>query len=117
MITQMKRSHDNVLGFTVEGDVDRADYADVLVPAVRHAVEASGSVRVLVDMTAFRWEKVDTWGADLHFGHEFHRAITKMAIVGDAAWEKWMTKLAEPFYAQEAKYFTDSDAAWDWVDA
>jgi hypothetical protein len=53
----------------------------------------------------------------MKFGHDYHEKITKMAIVGDKKWEKWLTKLVDPFYASQAKYFhtTEMDAAWDWL--
>jgi hypothetical protein len=40
-----------------------------------------------------------------------------MAIVGDKTWEKWMTYLARPFYARDAKFFhiADIDKAWAWL--
>ena len=116
MIEKMPRSHENVLGFRVGGDVTREDY-DVLVPAVQAIVDGSGSVRLLLDLTGFHWEKVDAWAADLRFGKTYHNSIERMAIVGRHEWEKWLTRLAEPFYAREARYFDDVDRAWDWLDS
>ena len=53
----------------------------------------------------------------MKFGHEFHNKIVKMAIVGDKRWEAWITKLAAPFYAREARYFPTAaiDDAWAWI--
>jgi hypothetical protein len=47
----------------------------------------------------------------------FHEKIQKLAIVGDKTWEKWITHLARPFYAKEAKYFQSADMAkaWSWL--
>ena len=61
MIEGMPRSHDNVLGFRVSGDVTRADY-EILEPAVQTVVEASGSVRLLLDMSALHGEKLEACG-------------------------------------------------------
>lgn len=116
MIEKMARSHDSVLGFQVSGDVTREDY-EILEPPVQTIIKASGSVRLLLDMTNFRWEKVEAWGADLRFGREYHNSIERMAIVGQHEWEKWMTRLAEPFYAQQARYFVDIDEAWAWLES
>lgn len=116
MIEKMTRSHDNLLGFRVSGDVDRVDY-DTLVPAVSEIVDDSGSVRLLLDLTDFHWEKVGAWAADLRFGNQYHNSIERMALVGHHAWEKWLTRLSAPFYAREAKYFEDVDQAWDWLDS
>lgn len=116
MIEKMSRSHGSVLGFRVSGDVARADY-EILEPAVQDIVDELGSVRLLLDLMDFHWEKVEAWGADLRFGMKYHRSIGRMALVGQHDWEKWLTRLAEPFYAREAKYFADVDLAWEWLDS
>ncbi len=116
MIERMPGSHDNVLGLRVSGDVARENY-DILEPAVQTIVDVSGSVRLLLDMTDFHWEKVDAWGADLRFGKKYHHSIERMALVGQHEWEKWLTRLAGPFYAQQARYFADVNQAWDWLDS
>lgn len=114
MIETMSQSKDNVLGYRVVGDVTKEDYA-TLVPAVQAAVKQYGAVRVLFDLSQFKWEKVDAWGKDFGFGKEFKDKIERMALVGQESWGKHLTKLAEPFYAQEAKWFEDVDDAWTWV--
>lgn len=116
MIEKMSRSHDSVLGFRVSGDVAREDY-ETLEPAVQNIVDESGSVRLLLDLTDFHWEKVEAWGADLRFGKKYHRSIERIALVGQHDWEKWLARLAEPFYAHEAKYFADVDQAWKWLNS
>jgi hypothetical protein len=115
MIETMERSTDDILGYTVSGDVTRADY-QTLVPAVSAAVEAHGSVSVLFDLTGFHWEKVSAWGDDLNFGKQFHDKVEKMAIVGDKKWEHHLAKLAQPYYAREAKFFDTDDDAWTWLE-
>ena len=80
-------------------------------------VQKEGNVRILFNLTGFKAEKIDAFVADLKFGHKFHEKIQKMAIVGDKIWEKWITHLARPFYAKEAKYFqsVDTAKAWSWL--
>lgn len=115
MIEESARSHGAILGFLAVGDVTAEDY-HVLQPAVEAAVQQHGSVRLVLDLTEFHWEKVEAWGADLRFGGTFRHAIERMAIVGDRTWERWLTRMAEPFYAQQAQFFTDQDAAWAWAE-
>jgi hypothetical protein len=115
MIEKMEQSHDAVLGWRVTGDVTAGDY-DVLVPEVQSVVDEHGTVRLLLDLTGFRSEKVEAWGADLRFGQHFRHVVERMAIVGDHAWERWLARLAEPFYAQDARFFTDADEAWAWLE-
>jgi len=116
VIETIDRSEGKVLGFRVVGDVTKEDYA-VLGPAVQAAVDEYGSIHLILDMTDFKWEKAEAWGADLHFGHEYHNRIEKMALVGHQSWGKYLAKLAEPFYATEIEWFTDEAAAWSWVEA
>ncbi|MEG3616141.1 STAS/SEC14 domain-containing protein [Isoptericola haloaureus] len=115
MIEKLPRSHGAVLGYRVVGDVTRDDY-DELVPAVQGAVDEHSTARLLLDLTNFRWEKAEAWGADLRFGERFRHVVERMAVVGDRTWEKWLARWAEAFYAQDAQYFTDQDAAWEWLE-
>ena len=115
MIETMERSTDQILGYTVSGNVTKADY-QTLVPAVSAAVDAHGSVSVLFDLTGFHWEKVSAWGDDLNFGKQFHDKIDRMAIVGDTKWEHHLTKLAQPYFARVAKFFDTDDDAWSWLE-
>jgi hypothetical protein len=115
MIERIPHDHGNVLGFAATGEVSKQDY-DVLVPAVRDMVGTHGSARLLLDLTHFHWEKINAWGADWKFGHEFHDAIERMAIVGDHKWAEWLAFLVTPLYAREAGYYTDRDTAWKWLD-
>jgi len=115
MIEQMDRSSDRTLGFLVSGTVTKEDY-DTLVPAVATAIDAHGSVRLLLDLTGFHWEKVSAWASDLRFGKEYSDKIDKMAIVGDKKWEHYLAKLAQPFYAAEVQFFDSQSDAWDWLE-
>lgn len=116
MIKELSQSSGSVVGYKVSGTITKEDY-ETFVPQVQALVEQEGSINMLLDLEGFEWEKVSAWGADMNFGHEYHEKITKMAIVGDKKWEKWLTKLVDPFYASQAKYFhtTEMDAAWDWL--
>lgn len=114
-IARLDRSGGNTLGFKVSGDVSKADY-EVLTPAVAAAADQHGTVRLLLDLTDFHWEKISAWGADLHFGHEYHDKIDRMAIVGNRKWEKHLASICSPFYAKNSKYFEDDDDAWTWLE-
>jgi len=114
MIQTMEESSDAAIGYTVIGEVGEADY-QTLVPAVQAAIDKSGSINLLLDLTQFKWEKIDAWKSDIDFGETYKNKIDKMALVGNAKWERHLTKLAQPFYAQQTKYFENDDDAWDWL--
>jgi len=97
--------------------LDSRESHDRLVTDVEALVEQNGTVNLLLEMTEFKWEKFSAWGTDMEFGRDYHKKIEKMAIVGDKKWQEWLTKVTEPFYAVEAKFFSpdDVDDAWAWV--
>jgi hypothetical protein len=117
MIEKLAASSGNVVGYKAIGTITASDYMK-LEPEVKALVEKEGSsIRMLIDLSEFKWEKMEAWLHDLKFGSEFHHEIQKMAIVGDKTWEKWITHLAKPFYARDAKFFhsADIDKAWAWL--
>lgn len=116
MFEKMPESSGNVIGYRAIGTITSSDYLK-LEPEVRELVKGEGNIRILIDLSEFKWEKMEAWLRDLKFGSEFRHEIQKMAIVGDKTWEKWMTYLAKPFYARDAKFFHSSeiDKAWAWL--
>ena len=116
MIEKMTESSGNVLGFRFIGTITVDDFKKI-ESEVNALVQKEGNVRLLFNLTGFKWEKIDALVADLKFGHKFHEKIQKLAVTGDKTWEKWITNLALPFYAKEAKYFPSADMtkAWSWL--
>jgi len=103
-ITKLDESTDDALGFEVSGDVTKADY------------ELHGTIRLLLDLTDFHWEKASAWGSDLRFGHRFHDKIDRLAVVGNKNWEKHLASLASPFYAKDSAFFETRADAWTWLE-
>ena len=117
MITKMSESKGNILGLKIIGDITKEDFK-ILEPEVQALVDKEGSIFLLLDMTQFKWEDIDAWGADFNFSRTYRNKIDKIAIVGNKTWEKWLTKLVEPFYhSTEAKFFNpiDIEDAWKWL--
>jgi hypothetical protein len=116
MFEKLAESSGNILGYKVKGVVKVSDY-EKLVPEVESIVEKQGQLRMLLDLGEFKSEEVRAWLPDLKFGLKFHDKIDRMAIVGDKRWEEWMTHLARPFYARDAKFFHSAEVAkaWEWL--
>ncbi len=116
MIKKLAESSGNVVGYKAVGVITASDYLK-LEPEVRDLVEKEGNINMLIDLTDFEWEKLEAWLQDLEFGYEFHKKIRKLAIVGNRTWEKWISHLARPFYAQNVKFFhtDDIERAWTWL--
>ena len=114
MLCTMDRSTEAILCYKLSDDITKADF-QTLTPAVEAAIKANGSISLLFDLTDLHVEKASAWGSNLDFGRQFGDNVEKMAIVGDKGWEKHLTKLAEPYYAKDAKYFDTDDDAWSWL--
>jgi len=116
MFERMAGRSGNVVGYKAIGTLTASDY-EKLTNEVKTTVEAQGNIRMLFEMSKFKWEKVEAWLPEYKFASEFHNKIDKMAIVGEKSWEKWFAHLAKHFYAQDAKYFKSEeiDKAWDWL--
>ena len=105
-----------VMNVKFSGTITKSDY-DQFTPQVRSLIDASGSIRMLMDMTGLKGEKTDAWKSDWDFGKEFQDKIEKLAMVGDKTWESVLAKGFGPAYGQQAKYF-DADSissAWNWL--
>ena len=116
MLEKLSKSSGSVVGYKVVGKVTPEDYQK-LNPEVQAVVDQFDKVCLLLNLQEFAGEEAKAWLPDLKFGHRFHDKIVKMAIVGDKRWEKWLARLADPFYAKEAKFFLpeDTDKAWAWM--
>lgn len=118
MLQKVSESSGNTLGFRASGKITRNDYEE-LTREVQVLIDQEGSINLLLDLEDFKTEAPDAWRADLKFGRKYHQKIARMAIVGDKSWQHLVAKLADPFYAQEAKFFHTSElpAAWSWLRA
>ena len=70
MIEKMSESEGKVLGFKAIGTITKADYT-VLVPEVQALINEEGSISLLLDLTQFKWEDIEAWGADINFGRTY----------------------------------------------
>jgi hypothetical protein len=116
MLETMDKGSGNVVGYKISGTMTKEDYA-TLDPAVDAVIDEYGSINLLLDLTEFRWEKVNAWSTDLAFGKKYKDKIEKMALVGNKKWEKAMATAAQPFYAKAIQYFETDDDAWDWLNS
>jgi hypothetical protein len=116
MIKRLAESSGNVVGYKFVGTITAEDYR-TLEPEVKVLMEKQGNICLLFDLSDFKWEKMEAWLPDLRLGAEFRHKLEKMAIVGDKTWEKWVTHLAKPFFARDAKFFHSADIAkaWAWL--
>ena len=108
MIRLIEDMPPGTVGLEADGKVTEDDYRDVLVPAVRAALER-GDVRllfVLPDDTSYSpgamWADTKLWAANL-------RAWNRIAIVSDADWLEKGVKTFGWMMPGEVRVFDDDD--------
>lgn len=101
------------LGFRVAGHLTRDDYANVLVPPLREAVEAGRPLRVLyavgpeldMDRSAL-WEDARL---NLDLGIRHRRAWERVAVVTDADWLRRAFELFSWMVPGQMRLFAESE--------
>ncbi|HFE37185.1 MAG TPA: STAS/SEC14 domain-containing protein [Gammaproteobacteria bacterium] len=110
------RSWDNILTMRLSGKLTKEDY-EQFVPEIERMINAHEKVRILIELIDFHgWTTAAAW-EDTKFGVRHFSDIERMAIVGDANWEKGMALLLKPFTKAKVKYFDVSqmDEAKTWI--
>jgi hypothetical protein len=100
----------------VSGKLSADDYEN-FEPAVASLIEQVGKIRILFVMHDFHgWELGAVW-EDIKFATKHCTDISRIAMVGDKTWEKWMAMICKPFTMSSIKYF-DADQesqALEWL--
>jgi hypothetical protein len=114
MISTMERNSGSLLGYSISGDVTKADFG-TLTPVVASIVAEHGSLCLLLDVTDLHVEKVSAMSSQVDFARQFSGKIDKMAIVGDQKWEKAAGQLCDKFGVSNFELFETDDDAWTWL--
>lgn len=100
----------------VTGKLTRQMYEE-FVPVIETAVREHGKLRLLFVMKDFHgWTAGALWD-DVKFEVRHFRDISRLAIVGEKAWQHGMAVFCKPFTTAKVKYFETSelDAARAWL--
>jgi hypothetical protein len=116
MIEKLPQSTDTNLGFKLSGKLHDADYQH-FVPVIDAALAKNPKVRLLAQFHDFQgWDMKALWD-DIKFSTTHCTKIDRIALVGEKAWEKWMSVVCKPFTMAKIQYFdtANMDAAWAWL--
>ena len=116
MIYQLSESTSGIINFKISGKIYDEEYAD-FISIIGGSIEKYGKVKLLIEFIDF-----DGWGVhalwnDSKFANKYRSAVTKIALVGDSVWHKWMSAVCEPFTMSSVKYFEQKeyDEAISWI--
>lgn len=109
-------SDGKVIEVTINGKLTETDY-DRFIPQTQRLIEQHGKISMIIVLGDFRgWELRALW-EDLKFDYRHFSDIERLAVVGEGAWDKILSSLAEPFTAAQIKYFDHAalQAARQWA--
>lgn len=104
-------NHGRVLHIKVTGKLTGVDYANVLKPVMSEAIEATGKVSFLIDMSDFEGMDMDAFWQDARFGLGNISHIDKLAILGDSSWLDWVAKVTDAVTPIEVGNFSKHELA------
>ncbi len=116
MIELLEGSEGKVIGIHASGRLSDSDYK-TFIPKIEEQIDEHGRIRLLVDMEGLLgWDLYAAWD-DFTFGMTHWHHFEKMALVGDATWEKAAARAANLLLRGKVRFFDldDRDAAWDWI--
>ena len=117
MIIDVQQSHEGRILEVVIGErLHQEDYS-LFVGKVEEAIEQWGRIRLLFEFRDFHGWDLRAFWEDLKFDYKHFSDFDRMAIVGDAKWEKWMTILCKPITKATLQYFdlTEKEKALAWL--
>jgi len=117
MLKAIEGLPDGVIGFEAEGEIQAADYQDLLLPAVREVWDRGEDVRMVLVFP--RWDGMSSGAGwqDLKMGFENLRRWKRIALVTDLDWMITVTSLFGWMTPGELKRFpiAGRDAAITWA--
>jgi hypothetical protein len=96
--------------------LSKEDYAD-FGPKIEGLMADGSKLRLVVELHDFEgWTAGALW-EDTKFATKHFHDIERLAVVGDARWEKGVTVFVKPFTMAEVRYFgmQDLHKAHQWV--
>jgi hypothetical protein len=106
----------NIVTLKFNGKVSKADYEE-FVPRIEYLMEGDAKIRLLIELHDFEgWTAGAMW-EDTKFAARRFNDIERIAVVGEARWERGMVAFIKPFTMATVKYFDMQDAnrARQWI--
>ncbi len=72
-------------------------------------------VPLLLDLRGFRGWSAAGLIRDLIFDLRHRASFSRIAVLGDARWHRWITYLGIPLFRAKLKFFNAQDAAREWL--
>lgn len=103
-------------GIKLTGKATKEDYL-AITPYLEDKIANYGKIDLYWELDDFHgWDMGSLW-EEVKFDFKHANHFRKVAVVGDAKWEEWLTNLAKPFTSAEVKYFelNQKEEAMNWL--
>lgn len=117
MLQFLPVSQGNTIAVRASGKLTHEEY-QAFLPQLEKQIEEIGKVSILFELDNFSGWDLEAIKDDFKFGMKHLDSWERIAIVGEKAWEHWMTVMAKPFLPTgEIRYFDRErlQDAWDWL--
>jgi hypothetical protein len=116
MYVTLPESTGNVLGYALEGRLTEEEVEEIQ-QQLADVLEAHGSARMLIRADHLHGVEPTAVWQDLRMTPEYVTKLDRIAVVGDARWQKWLATISD--LVTEAAFFApeEIDRAWGWVRA
>ncbi len=119
MIEILAESHDNYIAIKASGKLNADDYAQ-LIPQIETLITQHGTIHILAILDQLQGWDIKKVYDDFAFAKNNKDKLTKIAIVGEKKWKKWLTGFAWLFInikVTQIKYyeFHQLEQARQWV--
>jgi len=109
MSVEFTEEYDGKLLTIQVGDKLTVDDYHQFVPAMERLLAKHDQISILFDMDDFHGWKLGALWEDIKFDLKHFKDISRLAMVGDRTWEKWMATFCRPFTTAEVRYFDQSE--------
>lgn len=98
------------------GTVKKQDY-ERITPELEQMIHRHGKIRILAEMHDFKGWSARGFFEEMKLDAMHFNDMERVAMVGEARWQEWMTKLWRPFTTAKIRYFDRSqmDQARAWI--
>lgn len=116
MITFQQYPGTNILELVVDGRISKEDF-DHAAQRIDELIEMYGRVRLIEVVVHMGQIQPAALWADLKFGPSHLKYFSHVAVVADAKWIEWITRLASPFLSAQTRCFhmNELDDARQWI--
>lgn len=116
MITVSQIEESNAVVVQASDRLIASDY-EILSSKTEEMISRFGKINMLVELREFKGWAVGALWQDLKFDIKHFKDLERLAVVGEAQWEKGLAIFSKPFTSATVRYFdvSEYDEAMRWV--